>query len=245
MKKGATHVDILPIISKVGFTLAEVLITLGIIGVVAAMTIPSLYNSMQKRVTVSKLQKTYSELANAAKLSLDTSGGALFTDEGSRRERFEKYLAPHLKLTPRKVTANELIYYQASGARETGLALIRGSSTQYYMPSGVSLLVDNSEVNGAAHAWITGISILIDINGYSNPPNRFGRDAFIMVLYSDGNISLTYSDDGEAGTVNRPREVLKDGPSSYNYQCNKKGRGMWCGALIQKDGWKISPDYPW
>lgn len=57
MKKGATHVDILPIISKVGFTLAEVLITLGIIGVVAAMTIPSLYNSMQKKSNCFQIAK--------------------------------------------------------------------------------------------------------------------------------------------------------------------------------------------
>ena len=245
MKKGATHVDILPIISKVGFTLAEVLITLGIIGVVAAMTIPSLYNSMQKRVTVSKLQKTYSELANASKLAMDESGGLLLTGEGTARERFEKYFMPHLKGTPTRLERNTLIYYTTAGTRETGLNLLRSNSTEYVLPSGVSLLTDDNENPYVHHAWITGLSILIDINGYNNPPNRFGRDAFIMVLYSDGNISLTYSDDGEAGTVNRPREVLKDGPSSYNYQCNKKGRGMWCGALIQKDGWRISPDYPW
>ena len=40
--------------SRVGFTLAEVLITLGIIGVVAAMTIPNLMSAYQKRVTVNR-----------------------------------------------------------------------------------------------------------------------------------------------------------------------------------------------
>ena len=42
LAEGATHVTLLPIAAKFGFTLAEVLITLGIIGVVAAMTIPTL-----------------------------------------------------------------------------------------------------------------------------------------------------------------------------------------------------------
>ena len=40
-----------------GFTLAEVLITLGIIGVVAALTIPNLIAGYEKQVTISKLQK--------------------------------------------------------------------------------------------------------------------------------------------------------------------------------------------
>ena len=36
------------------FTLAEILITLGIIGVVAAMTIPTLITNYQKKQTVTK-----------------------------------------------------------------------------------------------------------------------------------------------------------------------------------------------
>src|SRR5574344_1468101 len=47
------------------FTLAEVLITLGIIGVVAALTIPTLINSYQEKANVSKFLKTYSALNQA------------------------------------------------------------------------------------------------------------------------------------------------------------------------------------
>ena len=50
---------------KKGFTLAEVLITLGIIGIVAAMTLPSLINNYKKRETVEKLKTTYSLISNA------------------------------------------------------------------------------------------------------------------------------------------------------------------------------------
>ena len=46
--------------NKNAFTLAEVLITLGIIGVVAAMTMPSLIASHKEKETVSKLKKVYS-----------------------------------------------------------------------------------------------------------------------------------------------------------------------------------------
>ena len=42
----------------------------------------------------------------------------------------------------------------------------------------------------------------------------------------------------------KTREQLKKN-SSYNYQCSRKARGMWCAALIMKDGWQIKEDYPW
>ncbi len=55
---------------KSGFTLAEVLITLAIIGVVAAMTIPSLVQKYNERVKVTQLKKVYSVLSNAYNLSV-------------------------------------------------------------------------------------------------------------------------------------------------------------------------------
>ena len=50
---------------KSAFTLAEVLITLGIIGVVAAMTITTLLAKYQEKQTVTKLKQTYSILSQA------------------------------------------------------------------------------------------------------------------------------------------------------------------------------------
>ena len=50
---------------KNGFTLAEVLITLGIIGVVAALTIPTLIGNYQKKEVPVRLQKMYNTIQNA------------------------------------------------------------------------------------------------------------------------------------------------------------------------------------
>lgn len=52
-----------------GFTLAEVLITLGIIGVVAAMTIPTLMTNIRARQYISKYKKALATLSNAARMS--------------------------------------------------------------------------------------------------------------------------------------------------------------------------------
>jgi len=65
---------------KHGFTLAEILITLGVIGVVSALTLPTLIKNYQKKETVAKLQKAISVLNQAYRLSNDEAGEALATD---------------------------------------------------------------------------------------------------------------------------------------------------------------------
>lgn len=62
--------------TKLGFTLAEVLITLGIIGIVAALTIPSLMANYQKTQYVTGLKKAYAEITEALKLMANDHGCA-------------------------------------------------------------------------------------------------------------------------------------------------------------------------
>lgn len=55
---------------KVAFTLAEVLITLGIIGIVAAMTLPVLMGKYVERERITALKKTYSLLQQAFEIAV-------------------------------------------------------------------------------------------------------------------------------------------------------------------------------
>lgn len=55
---------------KKGFTLAETLITLGIIGVISALTIPTLVMNYQSKVRITQLQKVYNDISNAAVAAL-------------------------------------------------------------------------------------------------------------------------------------------------------------------------------
>ena len=68
LAEGATHVDTCDGKRKIAFTLAEVLITLGIIGVVVALTLPSVVAHYKEKVLVTQVQKAYSEMQNALKL---------------------------------------------------------------------------------------------------------------------------------------------------------------------------------
>lgn len=59
---------------KRAFTLAEVLITLGVIGVVAALTLPSLIQKSTEKETVVALKKFYSESSQAFSLAVEKDG---------------------------------------------------------------------------------------------------------------------------------------------------------------------------
>lgn len=69
-------------IRKSAFTLAEVLVTLAVIGIVAAMTIPTLMNNYQKDVYVTSLHKVYNELDQALQRRMTDSNANDLTQAG-------------------------------------------------------------------------------------------------------------------------------------------------------------------
>src|SRR5574344_258447 len=87
-----------------GFTLAEVLIVLGIIGVIAAFTIPTLINSYQEKVVVTKVKKFYSLMNQAVALAklengdVDTWADA-DADYAIASNNYAKILEKSLKFT--------------------------------------------------------------------------------------------------------------------------------------------------
>ena len=67
---------------RFAFTLAEVLVTLGIIGVVSAMTIPTLMSNHQRKVYVTQLHKVYNEIQQAAVTFLNSKNAVNLTEAG-------------------------------------------------------------------------------------------------------------------------------------------------------------------
>mgnify|MGYP004494945863 FL=1 len=97
--EGSRHVKLLPIKVRLGFTLAEVLITLGIIGVVAAITIPALLTNLNNRHTESILREDYSILQQMMTSANDDGAISNFSVDKMNnmkymREWFETYFLP-------------------------------------------------------------------------------------------------------------------------------------------------------
>lgn len=85
--------------SRQGFTLAEVLITLGIIGIVAALTIPTLVYNYKQRQTSVALKKRYAEFQEIIKLSVLENGNTTYWNwELETKEFVAKYITPYYKL---------------------------------------------------------------------------------------------------------------------------------------------------
>ena len=60
--------------SKLAFTLAEVLITLGVIGIVAAMTLPAVINNSRNKQLEAGLKRSYSVIGQALDMYQAQSG---------------------------------------------------------------------------------------------------------------------------------------------------------------------------
>ncbi len=80
--------------------------------------------------------------------------------------------------------------------------------------------------------------IYVDING-PQKPNTISKDIFVMNLRGDNSTFEMY---GSRFSVNHLMTV-------GIWACPNKGSSLnnsaYCGALIQKHGWKIPDDYPW
>ena len=224
--------------TKSAFTLAEVLITLVIIGVVAALTIPTAIAKYQKEQTVARLKQVFSQLNQSVRLSVPKYGDPRTWDYSLVGINFfNKYLSNYIKVKNMTLNTNEITYRRTDGLTETGFNPLKDGADVVVLNSGAIMYF--------SHTSTQYKTFVIDINGLKGP-NKIGRDLFFFVLDRESGMFIPRQfNDNESPTVERKREELKNGPSSYNYQCNKSGRGMWCAALIMADGWQIKDDYPW
>ncbi len=230
---------------KIAFTLAEVLITLGIIGVVAAMTLPTLIQNHNKKVVATQLKQNYSIIAQALTMAQAEYGDPNNWDVSSAygqdpapeskneyAERLgEKYLVPYLKNVKNHGTTT-----LKNAGFKTGYKLANGNSATNNMPENTSKRYIIEMANGATYflymdsttSVLTSMLIYIDING-KKKPNVYGRDAFLMSVERDGKLVFNRS----SCSVD-DRECLKR-------NCLNRYA---CGQLIMQDGWQISDDYP-
>lgn len=212
------------------FTLAEVLITLGIIGIVAAMTLPALIVNYQKQETVTKLKKAYAVMSEAVKFSEIQNGSTTEWDYNlPADEFFNRYLKDYLKSTS-NVPLSEIkkrISYKYLNGDDADDAV--GNSLSYVakISDGMFVFVDG---------WTGGgyRGIEFDLNGYAKP-NIIGRDVFYFAIKPKLGFTCDYANVDLVDITN---------PSLFQ-ACVISQSGRLCSRKIISDGWQIKPDYPW
>ncbi len=242
-----------PRTGKEGFTLAEVLITLAIIGVVAALTIPSVVRNYQKQQTVTRLKKAYSTISNTTNLAIAEYGPVKTWDmktanEGSSGQGSiyfaQRYLIPYLKVSKdckNQTTGDCQFKYSTYNKRETASA--DSQWARFYLNDGSAVAVYSyigyEDLQKYAH-------VFIDINGQKEP-NIKGRDIFVFLYIVRYDTQTNWTPGMRPYSSSSTREgILAD----TTFGCNKNVVGTFfggssCAALIIKDGWQIKDDYPW
>ncbi len=206
-------------LKRQAFTLAEVLITLGIIGVVAALTLPALINNYEKSVVETRMQKFYTNINAALKLSIVENGDMVdwtfpqdYYDADGSEQFFNTYLKnnlQYLKTVPRVTTS--------------------------WPTNGIEVDLNDGSAFVLSDTWITYYP-------NANKKLRSGVDSFIFIINKNGNSVVPHGYDLKLNesTIKLVEDV--------SYSCNGKSRKAFnrsCAAYIMQNGWKIPEYYPW
>lgn len=222
---------------KSAFTLAEVLITLGVIGVVAAMTIPTLITNITKKQLESQIKVAYASIQQAMRASIaDGLGFDMSVQDGndsSMAEWFNTYMAPYLKTE--QVCINTAGCWHKKGIVKTlnGAAPTSDSNIgigtniiTFVTAKGSYFNIDGFNANDMKNMFgintnSSGLIFYFDANG-DRKPNVIGKDIYIMAFTEDGLVP--------AGQGKTRQQVEQN--------C-LTGNGYWCLSKLISDSWEI------
>lgn len=209
---------------KKGFSLAEILITLMIIGVIAGMTIPTLQKDAMNRTTVTNLKKIYSELNQATSLAMtDNMTDKFYRTDcwGSKDKFYNNFVNKYL---------NVIKTCEVGSQRDCwGDDWNWADGKIFLLNSGIT--VSFTDVGNSANDDVYYMWILVDTNGPKSP-NREGVDRFALNITGEGAVY--------AGP--RPGAGYDDGSWLYSQaksSCNGGESASYCAALIVMDGWQM------
>ena len=220
---------------KKGFTLAEVLLTLGIIGVVAALTIPSLISHYHKKVVETRLAKFHSVINQAVQRSIVDNHEpehwvedpeVLNGSEVDYNKLYEKYIIPYLDSVMYTDIDNGRIYTMKDGNSFSPNYDEHCSNND---ASGIGFAISKDALVNAAwdirHEKDFGKKIFCfnfpKISKYSSVRNRVTSNTIAPSKFTLGNTAMCakpFQDDY--------RELAE------------------CAYVIMLNGWKIPDNYP-
>ena len=193
------------------FTLSEVLVTLGIIGVVSALTIPTLMKNHQRQINAIQLKKVYSELSQAFKEEITESKTVSLIEAGTfyggNKNKVKGFFSNHFSKSKLCDTFKEC--FPASYKRLDGVPV-----SLSYSDVACAVLADGAAVciryfmDGSDDTW----KIIIDTNGKQGP-NIIARDFFVAKVTMFGEV-LSESEFGHDSEINENTalsRIIQDG----------------------------------
>lgn len=217
---------------KKAFTLAEVLLTLSIIGVVAAMTLPILIKNYQKHVLVNQLKKSYSVISQIFQKMMADEGVEKFEDlaffvklrGACNISQGENSCDSIMKKYAQTVKSEYLLF---NGGKHYYKVETPNGTKEEYLYSGYYYYM---ELADGAQLWIGGFNkpyiqnVYVDVNG-NKGPNTMNRDFYHLQLNGTkitGDTPYCYEEEYSHGSM-----ICTNGVS----------RGL---DRIIADGWKMN-----
>lgn len=227
------------------FTLAEVLIAMIIVGVIAAITVPSILQSVQKRELAAAFKKSYSQLSDAFNLTIiDGYDIFVLNPTESRPDGDVDWNPEFARVVYSKY--NKLQKIDGKTKREYAQKTRNFSKkklvgvpqcSQLFAGSDAFIAMDGSAISimqNCHSLWFT-----IDTNGVSKGPNALGHDVFLFVAPANGKALLPATSESEV-KLNEDGKYVYNNTSETKEKCSFKSQsdinGVTCAtyAIIDK-----------
>ena len=239
---------------KKAFTMAEVLITLGVIGIVAALTLPNLMGAYRKRVIETELQRAFSIISQTIKMSEVYNENAAYwsypqTGAGSsvagrlENEQFiNLYIKPYIKYI-RTDRENIKIYY--TDHTQSYLTNYINKVPQFILADGIFLQF-MPVTSGSDYVMIVYVGTT-----NHNQKKEFieGRNLFAFTVNIDNSSSKVGLEPQDY--LNWSCQKLENNRTTFINNCRKNQRessgvpsSIYCSYMIYCNNWKIPDDYP-
>ena len=231
--QGATHVGMFDKNRRTAFTLAEVLITLGIIGIIAILTIPSLINKITDLQYKAAFKKNYSVFAQAMKM-VEIEDNMVFQKEENWTNLpiYLCKLAQHLKAVKNGLDCSIVLSDEFDPTNDNSFKTDFKWHNEWYQKdtkpihlnpgynSNTFQLQDGTLINyGCLN------QVFIDVNGFKKP-NTVGKDIFYFLLTENG---LTFWENAHGNIINACNSEYSTLINSLNYlQDCETGSGWGC-----------------
>src|SRR5574344_875502 len=210
-------------ICATGFTLAEVLITLGIIGIVAELTIPTVVSNTREASWHVAWKKEYSTISQAYD-NLKVENGDLTDLFSKDTEASVIFQELNKKLSIAK-DCGDWYYELCDSPKEIDKTYrtLNGSYLGYY-----TLGYHQEILNDGAHIMSRkqeneNLILWVDVNGVNNGPNTLGKDLYGMILNKRKVIPFGAIDSGVENTCSKAETTCPTSYGFHPYDCAGAG----------------------
>ncbi len=225
---------------KFAFTLAEILITLSIIGVISALTMPALISDYRKEAQTVQIRKASQELANAVDMYITAEGKTSLASTGIfKGGGINSFVTSNLKIL-KTCSSNDTSCFAPSYRSITGNSgTVSCGGNSYVLANSAAICINVVGQNdGRNEPFIAGrpyLTVLMDTNG-TKGPNIGGRDMFTFYIDKQG----TVSGEAPAAVDNLVACKQNESPALCQNSCTKSAMGRFCYSTLEAANWEMN-----